>query len=236
MAQRAFGDDRRLRHDVGTRLEVGERLAVAVAALVARAHTDDDAVLDEQLLRRGLGQDVDAGLLGLVGEEAPQLRDGDHVVAVVAEVGRHRLQRQRLLFRQQVDRVLVDLPQCGPLGLVHVREQLLHCRGPHVGAREQVRAGRLALLDHGHRYLAQLLRQLRLVLQQLRQPDRAGQPGGAAPHDRHADLDALVLGVGRWADELLRWVDRRRELGRRYTTHRRATRPSSPSRPRSAWA
>ena len=79
-------------------------------------------------------------------------------------------------------------------------------------------------------------RQLRLVLEQLRQADRAGEPGGAAADDRDADLDALVLGIGRRADELLGGVDGRRELRRRYAAHPRPTRPSSPSRPRSAWA
>ena len=51
--------------DVGAGLEVAQRLAVLAAALVARAHADDRAVLDDQLRRRGLGEDVGAGLLGL---------------------------------------------------------------------------------------------------------------------------------------------------------------------------
>ena len=56
----------------------------------------------------------------------------------------------------------------------------------------------------------------RLVLgQQLGQTDGAREAGGAAAHDHHADLDALVLGVGGRADELPGGVDGRRELDRR---------------------
>jgi hypothetical protein len=40
-----------------------------------RCGRPDDPVLDEQLVGGGLGQDVDARLLGLVGEEAAELGD-----------------------------------------------------------------------------------------------------------------------------------------------------------------
>ena len=106
VAQRALGEHGRLRDHVGARLEVRQRLAVAAAALVAGAHAPDDPVLDQQLVGGGLGQHVDARLLGLLGEEAAELRDRGDVVAVVAEVRRHRLQRQRPLLGQQVDGVL----------------------------------------------------------------------------------------------------------------------------------
>ena len=68
-----------------------------------------DPVVDQQLVGDRLGEDVGALLLRLLGEEARQLRDRDHVVAVVAEVRRHRLQRQRRALGQQVDRVLGHL-------------------------------------------------------------------------------------------------------------------------------
>ena len=61
----ALREHRRPRLDVGSRLEVAERLALLAAALVAGAHTDDATVIDDQLRGRGLGQDVGAGLLGL---------------------------------------------------------------------------------------------------------------------------------------------------------------------------
>ena len=90
-----------------------------------------------------------------------------------------------------------------------------------------MRSGRLALLDHRDRHLAELLGELRLVLEQLHQPDRAGEARGAAADDRDADLDALVLGIGRRTDELGRVVDGRRELRWRYAITA-SSRPSWP--------
>ena len=199
--------------DVGAGLEVAELFAVLAAAAVAGAHALDDAVLDQQLGRGGLGEDVDAGLLGFLGEEAAELRDRGDVVAVVLEVRRHRLQRQRCLRGQQVDRVLGHLLVDRPLRLRQVGEQLFHRRGLHVRPGEQVRSGDFALLDHGDRDFAELLGQLRLVLEQLHDLVGAGEAGGAAADDRHANLDALVLRVRRRADHVGR-VERRRELAR----------------------
>ncbi len=86
----ALGEHRRLRLDVGARLEVAERLAVLAATLVAGAHADHAPVLDDQLRRRGLGEDVGAGLLGLALLKARQRRDRDDLVAVVLERRRRR--------------------------------------------------------------------------------------------------------------------------------------------------
>ncbi len=227
--QRALGQHRRLGDHVRARLEVGKLLAVAAAALVARADTAHDPVLDQELVGRGLAEHVGALLLGLLLQEAAELGDRGHVVAVVAEVRRHRLQRQRRALRQQVDRVLRHLLEDGPVRLVQVGEQLLHRRGAHVRPGQQVRARGLALLDHRDRDLAQLLGQLGLALQQLPELDRAGEAGGAAPDDRHPDLDPLLLGIGDRGDELLRRIDRRRVLrGRDLHAHGRLSRPSWP--------
>ena len=84
--------------DVGAGLEVGELFALLAAAAVAGAHALDDPVLDQQLGRGGLAEDVDAGFFGFLGEEAAEFRDRGDVVAVVPEVRRHRLQREALLF------------------------------------------------------------------------------------------------------------------------------------------
>jgi len=75
-----------------------------------------------------------------------------------------------------------------------------------------VGAGDAALLDHRDGHLAERLGQLGIVLEQLEQADRARHAGLAAADDRDADLDPLVLGVRRDADELRRRVDRRRVL------------------------
>src|SRR5262249_40562114 len=75
-----------------------------------------------------------------------------------------------------------------------------------------MRSGRLALLDQGDRHLAELLGQLGLVLEQLHEPDRAGEAGRPAADDRHTHLDALLLGIGDPGDELLRRLYGRRKL------------------------
>jgi hypothetical protein len=77
-----------------------------------------------------------------------------------------------------------------------------------------VRAAGLALLDHRDGDLAEALHELGLVGEALEQPVRARQPGGATAHDRHADLDALVLVVELALDELPARVDRRPVRGR----------------------
>ncbi len=109
----ALGEHGRLRLDVGAGLEVAERLAVLAAALVAGAHADHAPVLDHQLRRRGLGEDVGAGLLGLALLVARQRRHRDHLVAVVLEV-RHRRDRDRQLALragEHVDRLLRHLAE-----------------------------------------------------------------------------------------------------------------------------
>ena len=78
-----------------------------------------------------------------------------------------------------------------------------------------MRAGDFALLDDGDGDFAELLGQLRLVLEQLHDFVGAGEPGGATADDRDANLDALVLRVGRRADHIGR-LERRRELTRCY--------------------
>ncbi len=75
-----------------------------------------------------------------------------------------------------------------------------------------MRAGLLALLDHRHGHVAELLGERGALLEQLAEPDGAGEPGGAAPDDQDADLDPLVRRVGRRGDELAR-VDGRRVVG-----------------------
>jgi hypothetical protein len=231
VALRALGQHGGLADQVRAGFEVAELLALAAAALVAAPHADHVPAVHEQPRRGGLAEDVHAGLLGLLGQPAAELGDRDHVVAVVAEGRGHRLERDRALaVGQQVDGVPVDGAVAGPVVLGQVGEERLHRRRPHHGAREQVRAGALALLDERHRHLAQRLGERLVLGQQLGQPDRTGEARRPAADDHHADLDALLLGVGRLADELLGGVHRRRKLDRR--SHSRLSRPSWPSLPR----
>src|SRR5438093_604681 len=58
----------------------------------------------------------------------------------------------------------------------------------------------LPLLEHGDGNVAEPLRRLRLLLEQLPEPDRAREPGRPRADDQDTDLDPLVLGIGRLAD------------------------------------
>ena len=209
MPLRSLAQDGRAADQVRARLEVRQLLSVAATALVAGADAANEALLDEQLGRGGLGEDVDARLLGLLAEPAPELRDRRDVVAVVAERRRCRLQRDRAALGHEVDGVLRDRPVRRPVGLVDVGQQLAQRRRLHHRAGQEVRPRRLPLLDERDRDLPEALGECRLLLEQLRQPDRAGEPGRAAADDHHADLDPLVLGIGRRPDELLRRIDAR---------------------------
>ena len=76
-----------------------------------------------------------------------------------------------------------------------------------------MRARLLALLQDGERHVAELLREVGMLLEQLAEADRAREPGRPGADDEHADLDALVGRIGRLGDELA-GVERRREVGR----------------------
>src|SRR5215211_2114236 len=109
LAEKRSGQPRGLGDQVRPGLEVRQLLAAPAAALVARAHPDDLAPLDEERLRGGLAEDVDPGLLRLLGQPATELCDGGDVVPVVSERRRDRMEGQRpLAVWQQVRRVLAD--------------------------------------------------------------------------------------------------------------------------------
>ncbi len=80
-----------------------------------------------------------------------------------------------------------------------------------------MRARLLALLDDGDRNVAEPLRDLGVLLEELAEADRAGEARGAGADDEDADLDALVDRVGGLGDELAR--SERRRIVRRARGH-----------------
>ena len=242
VARRPLGEDGQLCRDVDPGLEVRQRLAVLATALVARAHADDPAVLDEELLARCLGQDRRPARFGLLGEEAAELGHRDDPVPVVHH-RRRRRDPQGGALGQQVDGLAVDRPVCRHLLDRHAaREQPADRPRVHHGAGKEVRAGLLPLLEERDRHLAEPLAHVRVLLQELAEPDSAREPAGAASDDEDADVDPLVGRVRRRA-ERLRARERRGVVGRADAAHRRARSSSvsfgaicvrSPTTPRSA--
>ena len=141
-----------------------------------------------------------------------QLRKGRDVVPVVLHRGRRR-DPHRAVVPQEVDAFRLDLAVER-----HVRGPLLTAEQAPEAARvddrsgERVRARLLALLEHGHRDLAQPLRKPGRLLDQLAEPDRAGEPRGARADDQDPDLDPLVRWIRGLVDELAR-VELRRIFG-----------------------
>ena len=215
------------RDEVGPRLEVRELLPVPAAALVAGADPADGAVVDEQLLRRGLREEHRPALLRPLGEPAAELGDRDDDVPVVPHRRRRRDPDRRPL-RQQVDALAWHLAvRRDRVELRPVAEQRPQRARVDDGSREQVRARALALVDHGHRHLAEPLGRFRVLLHQLPEPDRARETRGPRADDADADLDALVGRVGGHGDRLRR-REGRREVGRP-DGHERRSRTSSVS-------
>src|SRR6266513_3465927 len=83
-----------------------------------------------------------------------------------------------------------------------------------------MRAGLLALLEHGDRHLTKPLGHLRVLLEQLAEANRASQAGRARADDEDADLDPLVRRVGRLGDVVARGERRREVRGPRHQPRR----------------
>ena len=199
--------------DVVPRLERRKRLPRAAASPIARAHADDAAVLDEELRRRRLGKNDRAERLGLLGEEAPELGHRDDEVPVVAH-RRRRRDPERRAARQDVHRFAGHLAVRREVGrLEPPAEELAQRRRVQHRAGQQVRARLLALLEHRDGNVAEPLADVRMLLEQLAEPNRAREPARPRADDRDADLDPLVGRIRRRADRVA-GAERRSEVDR----------------------
>ena len=202
MARRALREDGHLRRHVDAGLEVRERCAVLAAALVARTHADHAAVLEQQRLPGRLGEDHRAACLGLLREKSAELGDGHHPVAAVHHRGWRR-DANRGALRQQVDGLAVDLSVGRHLLDGHpAGEELPYRARIHDSAGEQMRPGLFPLLEHRHGDVAEAVANVRALLEQLPQPDRAREAAGATSDDQDPHVDPLVRRVGRRGDRL----------------------------------
>src|SRR4051794_23897978 len=209
---RPLGEDRYARREVGARLEVRQLLATPAASAVAGAHAEHAAAVDEQLVARRLGQDRRAERLRLVREEARQLRERCDVVAVV-DHRRRRREAERTMLRHEEHGLGFDgLVERQLVHSLSALEETLQAARVDDRAREDVRPRRLALLEHGHRHVAEPLRLLGILLQQLTEANRAGEPGRPGADDQEPDLDPLVQRIGRRLNRLRR-RKRRRKVG-----------------------
>ena len=107
---------------------------------------------------------------------------------MIPERGRDDRERDLAGLGQEEDAVLTHCGRQRSPPLQEVRDQIAQGRGVEHSARERVGASLSRLLNHGDGEGS-----ASLLLLQLGQPDRRGQPGRAATDDEHVDLEGLSL-------------------------------------------
>ena len=199
---------------------------VAAAPLVAGADADDAAVVDEQLLRRPSPAGSSRRPPRPARRGSGRARETETTqlpwFVIVGGGG----MRSALPLRQEVDGLAAAprrrsaCPRCAS----RPANSLRSARGFIDRAGEQVRARLLALLEHRDRHLAEPLAHVRVLLEQLAEPDRAREPARPGADDQDADLDPLVGRVGRRRRSPRR-RERRRVVGRADAASRLLARP-----------
>ena len=188
-AARALGKHNDLGLEIVAGLEIPFRLAGFVDALVVGAHADDAIAFHQQFCAGKSGEDGDAGGLDFFAHPLGKAVQRDHVVAVIAHGRRRDGKLEFAVSREEVDRFLADR-RVQRRFFFEAGQQLAH------GARIEQRAGETVLADLA-RFLQDVdiflgerrVRMLGVVLvDELRKPQRAGQPGGPAADDDHVGL------------------------------------------------
>ena len=180
MSLRPLGEDRHTRLDVRAGLEVRELLAVPAAALVARPDADDATGLHEQVGRGRLRDDDDAEFFGALGQPAAHLIDGADVIPVVPH-RRRRWDADRRAPRQVVDALALHRSDEGKVARRRAGEELAEGVRVDDRAREEVRAGRLALVEDGDRHVAEPLGELGPSSSSWPARTAAARPAGPPP-------------------------------------------------------
>ncbi len=153
MAARAFGEDGVLAQQLHAELEVVGRLAVLADPHVAGGHAAHGAAIVVEHLRGGkAGEDLHAQALGLRRQPFDDVGQRDDVAAFVVQVARHQpvggARGAGLAQEQHIvagDGLVERGALCLPVG-----QQLVDRARVHHGARENVRAGLGAFLEHDH--------------------------------------------------------------------------------------
>ena len=210
MALRPLGEDRHPRGDVRPGLVGADRPAVAAQPLVAGADPVHAPVRDEELLGVGLGQHRRPERLGLLGEEAAELRDGDDPVAVVAHRRRRRDPHRPAALREQVDGLAVHLA----VGRHVLHRQAVAEETPERarlddGPERRCEPGPFPFSTTATGTSPSRSAVSGRLFEQLAEPDRAGEPGRPGADDEDADLDPLRHRIGGRGDHLGRRERRR---------------------------
>ena len=192
MPARAFAEQRVLRVQFHAELEVLGRLAVLADAQVAGRDAFDRAIVVVQHFGgRKAREDFDAERFGLLTQPARDVREADHVVAVVLEVIRQRPDRHALRagFGQEQELVFGHVHRERRAFFLPVRDQFGDRARVHHRARQDMRPDLRAFFQYAHADLDAFLRR------QLLQADRRGQAGRAAADDHDVVFHRLARAV-----------------------------------------
>jgi hypothetical protein len=182
-----FAEHRDLRVDVDPGLEVPLRPPFPVDSLVAGAHSDDARAVVEQFLPREAGEEIDASGLALLGEPGAEAVEADDVVAVVRHARGSEGRPPRAAGTEEEERVVPHLPFERATARSEIGQEFLEAARIHDRAGEGVISELPSLLDDGDARLSAGRRRG----QQLLQVEGAGQPGRAASHHEHVDVQRL---------------------------------------------
>ncbi|CAB3810847.1 hypothetical protein LMG27177_07524 [Paraburkholderia fynbosensis] len=192
VAARAFAEQRVLRVQFHAELEVFGRLAVLADAEVAGGHALHRAIVVVQHFgRRKAREDFDAERFGHCPKPARDVREADHVVAVIFEVVRQRPGRHALRagFRQEQEAVFGHVDRQRRALFLPVRHQFGDRARVHHRARQDMRPDLRALFQYAHAQLDAFFSR------QLFQADRRGQASRAAADDHHVVFHRLAGAV-----------------------------------------
>ncbi|SAK66542.1 hypothetical protein AWB79_03299 [Caballeronia hypogeia] len=180
MPARAFAKQRVFRVQLHAELEVFGRLAVLADAHVAGHHAAHRTVFGVQHFGgRKARENFDAQRFGLLTEPARDVREADHIIAVILEVigkqpVRHLL---RVVLGQEQEAVLGHFDIERRAFFLPVGDQFGQAARVHDRAGEDVRTDFRAFLQNAHADLDAFF------LRQLLQPDSRRQTGRAAADD-----------------------------------------------------
>jgi len=192
MSARAFAEQRVLRVQLHAELEVFGRLAILADTEVARRDAfDGTVVVVEHFSRRKARENLDAERLGLLAQPARNVREADHIVAVVLEVVRQRPRRHALRtgFGQKQKAVFGHVHRQRRAFFLPVRDKFGDRARVHHRARQNMRPDLRALFQYAHAKLDAF------VGRQLLQADRRGQASRAAADDHHVVFHRLARAV-----------------------------------------
>ena len=194
---RDFGDNVVRRH------RPGRRAAIAIEAGCRGPHARHRLITHQQLRRRKSREEVDPEFFGLRAQPANDLTQRGHVVPAIVHGGR-RGKTNLAAFRQHVDSFFRHGCSKWKIRILEIGEQLAQRAGIDDRTGERMLAQRLGLLQHAD------VQFTAVGFRELRQRDRACQPGGTRADDDDVELHPIAGAFGAVLDNEL--LQRQRRL------------------------